>query len=101
MQIRCLGMHNVGLYLTTSTGQWAWFTTPEDTLPIRSFLNPVRPLVPITIRSTFRVLARFNMASTIENVFSKIALSAFTCAALAWLTILSTVVFADSWAAAV
>ena len=35
---------------TTITGQWAWWMTLSDTLPMRARLTPPRPRLPITIR---------------------------------------------------
>jgi hypothetical protein len=32
---------NALLHLTTSTEQWAWLRTPEETLPISNFLKPL------------------------------------------------------------
>ena len=41
-----------GTHFTTSTGQCAYVTVSEATLPKRSLLNPDLPRVPITMRST-------------------------------------------------
>ena len=54
----------------TSTEQCACETTPVETLPRRSFLNPPRPRVPITIKSTFSFSANSTIAPTVDETGS-------------------------------
>src|SRR5208283_3778118 len=81
-------------YLTIRTEQCAWLTTPEETLPTSIFLNPVNPLVPITIRSMLLLVACSRIVSTIENAYSRIRRVVFTFSASANRITSSTIVSA-------
>src|SRR5262249_56613346 len=47
-----------------STGTWLWRTTFSATLPIRRWLSPLRPALPLTIESQRREASRMHMEAS-------------------------------------
>ena len=62
----CISFKTFAIHFTTITGQLAYVTTPDATLPTNNFLKPVRPLDPITNTSIFSRSAYSTIAPTID-----------------------------------